>query len=177
MKTHIFFLAFLMVAITVKGQDLPLKTQQLKDSYQKSVERAIAPLTKTYIAELTRQKIESTKAGSLKEALAIDAELNRIQSPEQNSNGTITEEQLINGTAIYEIISKSYRSALKFNKDGTMDSEYLTSWKLAGNTLRCQGPKNWNEFDASPKRVGEKLVLLETDSSAGKQEGARITLR
>lgn len=166
-----------MVAVTGKGHDLPLKTQRLKDSYQKSVERAIAPLTKTYIAELTSQKIESTKAGNLKEALAIDAELNRIQSPEQKSSGTITKAQLTNGTAIYEITSQNYRISLKFNEDGTVDSESLTSWKFAGNTLRCQGPKTWNEFDASPKRVGEKLVLLETDSSAGKQEGARITLR
>jgi len=179
MTNHIRTLAMLLIAATVHGEDLPLNAQRLKESYQEAVENATTPLTKTYITELTRLKTQATKAGDLEGALAIDAELIQIQSADPDTNGVITKKQLINSITIYEIPSSNYQANMKFNADGTITAEKkdVTSWKLAGDKLRIEGPKNWNVFDARPKRVDGKLVILESVSSNGKQKGARITLR
>lgn len=61
----------------VSAQDAPLpeKLSTLKTSYQAAVARATTPLTKTYLSELERLKIEYTKKGDLQAALAVDAEL------------------------------------------------------------------------------------------------------
>lgn len=70
-------IAFTTITVLVSAQDAPLpeKLSTLKTSYQAAVARATTPLTKTYLSELERLKIEYTKKGDLQAALAVDAEL------------------------------------------------------------------------------------------------------
>ena len=52
---------------------LPEKLQSLKKNYDAAVVRATAPLTRSYLQELQRLKLEYTRAGNLSAALTADA--------------------------------------------------------------------------------------------------------
>jgi len=52
---------------------VPQKLQTLKANYEAAVLRATTPLTKSYLQELQRLKLEYTRAGDLSAALAADA--------------------------------------------------------------------------------------------------------
>jgi len=74
----------LLLARVSLAQDtaaVPEKLQSLKTSYEAAVQRATAPLTKTYIQELQKLKTEYTKAGNLQAAVAADALLKSASDP------------------------------------------------------------------------------------------------
>jgi hypothetical protein len=74
----------LLVASISAAQDttaVPEKLHSLKASYEAAVQRATAPLTKTYIQELQKLKTEYTKAGNLQAALAAEALLRSASDP------------------------------------------------------------------------------------------------
>jgi hypothetical protein len=60
--------------------DEPDKLAKLRDSYDAAVQRATAPITKTYVTELEKLKSEFTKAAKLEDALAVSEELKKHQS-------------------------------------------------------------------------------------------------
>ena len=57
----------------------PERLTKLRSSYEAAIQRANSPIIKTYISELEKLKIESTKAGRLEDALAIDSEIKKLQ--------------------------------------------------------------------------------------------------
>ena len=85
--THILFTLGLIFSAQSKDGPLPEKAQRLKESYRAAVDRATTPLTKTYLEELQRLKIEYTKAADLKGALAIENEIGLIS---QSGKGDAT---------------------------------------------------------------------------------------
>lgn len=60
---------------------LPEKLQSLKKNYDAAVVRATAPLTKTYLQDLQKLKLEYTRAGNLSAALAADALIKAASDP------------------------------------------------------------------------------------------------
>lgn len=68
-------LLLLTVPLTFAQGDktVPPKLQTLQANYEAAVVRATAPLTKTYVQELQRLKLEYTRGGDLAAALAADA--------------------------------------------------------------------------------------------------------
>ncbi|MEQ1860423.1 MAG: hypothetical protein ABMA13_10845 [Chthoniobacteraceae bacterium] len=76
-------LSLLLVAHTGFCQEAGPLTEKLKtltSNYEAAVSRATAPLTKSYIAELERLKLEYTRAGNLQAALAADGLLKGASS-------------------------------------------------------------------------------------------------
>ncbi len=72
---------FLIIASTLTAQDapqLPEKVSTLKSSYSAAINRATAPITKAYVAELEKLRTEFTKKGDLQAALATDQELKAV---------------------------------------------------------------------------------------------------
>jgi hypothetical protein len=81
--TRILILVLLLARVSL-AQDtaaVPEKLQSLKASYEAAVQRATAPLTKTYIQELQKLKTEYTKAGNLQAAIAAEALLKSASDP------------------------------------------------------------------------------------------------
>lgn len=60
---------------------LPEKLQTLRKNYDAAVLRATAPLTKSYLQELQRLKLDYTRAGDLTAALAADALIKAASDP------------------------------------------------------------------------------------------------
>ncbi|MFZ2278001.1 MAG: hypothetical protein WAW39_09380 [Prosthecobacter sp.] len=63
-------------ALALSAQDskaLPDKVVALKFNYEAAIQRATTPITRTYLQELQKLKMEYTKAGNLEAALATDA--------------------------------------------------------------------------------------------------------
>jgi hypothetical protein len=66
-------LLLLSAVAVAQGESIPPKIQALKAGYESAVQRATAPLTKSYLQELQRLKAEYTRAGDLTGALAADS--------------------------------------------------------------------------------------------------------
>ena len=76
-----FSLALAAASLVCAQQpQLPDRAAKLKESYQAAVDRATQPLTATFLTELKKLKLEFTKSGDLQGALAIEAEINRLDS-------------------------------------------------------------------------------------------------
>jgi hypothetical protein len=58
----------------------PEKLGKLQDAHRAAVNRVVAPITKSYIADLQKLKVEFTRAGDLESALAVDAELRAMMA-------------------------------------------------------------------------------------------------
>ena len=65
------FHAFALSAQESKA--LPDKVVSLKFNYEAAIQRATTPITRTYLQELQKLKMEYTKVGNLEAALATDA--------------------------------------------------------------------------------------------------------
>jgi hypothetical protein len=92
-RLQTFFSLVILTTSHVGAQQaqLPDRVARLKDSYLAAIDRATQPLTATYLAELTKLKLEFTRSGDLQGALAIEAEINRLdalQEPNASPIGT-----------------------------------------------------------------------------------------
>jgi hypothetical protein len=69
--------AILTLAATYMSQaedpDISERLKALTANYEAAVDRAIAPLTKTYLNELNKMKLEYTRAGDLQSALQVES--------------------------------------------------------------------------------------------------------
>lgn len=65
-----------------QSASLPPDAVSLKKSYHSAIAKANEPITKTYLAELERLKTEYTKKAQLADAVAIEAEINRVRAIE-----------------------------------------------------------------------------------------------
>jgi hypothetical protein len=148
-------LAFASLAVLAAAQtpSEPTDLTKLRESWQRAIQQANAPLDKKYEEALAAMKIRFTKDGKLQEALAVDSELkmlaSRASSP-QTAKGTagaspvdLTKRQiekvlLASNWAYYESgASTAERGAgpgkiIEFHKDGhaTIDGGIQTAWKL-----------------------------------------------
>jgi hypothetical protein len=83
-RTNTMMRRFLHVTLLASFSNLiaqeaprPERLIKLEQSYSTAVERAIAPLTKTYLAELEKLKTDLTRQGDLNGALAVQSALNK----------------------------------------------------------------------------------------------------
>lgn len=85
MKT-IWMPAYLLFALGITGmaQDVeePSELKSLRESWQRAVRQATEPLNRRYVESLETMKRQFTRDGKLKEALAIDAEINKLKAAE-----------------------------------------------------------------------------------------------
>lgn len=77
---YIFLTVVLISSASSEELPLPEKAQKLRESYRAAVERSTSPLTRKYLEELERLKIEYTKAADLKGALAIEGEMKLLST-------------------------------------------------------------------------------------------------
>lgn len=97
---------------------LPEKAQKLRESYRAAIDRATAPLTKTYLAELQRLKIEYTKAADLKGALAIENEISLLSQAAKNDVSSPTvKDKLTKRESIKDLIARTW----EFHDAGTAE--------------------------------------------------------
>jgi len=69
------------VCQSVRAQEqTPAELHQLRESYQQAAERALQPVRVRYLEQLQGLQKRYTQAGKLAEALAVKAEIDRIQS-------------------------------------------------------------------------------------------------
>jgi hypothetical protein len=177
MRAKLFFTAIVISFPIHAAEPLPPKTLKLKESYDTAIQRATDPITKVYLAELTRHKVEATRAADLKGAIAIDAEITRVSSRTQGSQA-LTELLREGGVFVYRVPAIGWKNEWKFSKDGvvTKDSKQQSStWKISGAILRVESSASWNEFEIAPTSSKDDPALREINSSAGHQEGASLT--
>jgi hypothetical protein len=77
-STILAVIVFPITTIRLLGADTPEKLTQLQESYDKAIEKAILPIRKTYIAELRKLREEFTKADNFDAAIAVDAEIKKL---------------------------------------------------------------------------------------------------
>lgn len=58
----------------------PEKLIKLRGSYDAAVQKAVAPLQKTYLQELEKMKLDFTRAGKLEDAIAVSEELKKFSA-------------------------------------------------------------------------------------------------
>ena len=77
---HIMFALCLLAIMAASPSQAEESNEltKLRSDYNKATERAIAPITKRYEAELKRLKARFTRAADLEGALAVDAELKKL---------------------------------------------------------------------------------------------------
>lgn len=78
MKSTFVIYAFFTVIQLLRAAEEPQELTNLRESYQRARERAIAPLQAKYVSGLEALKLRMTKSGKLEDALAVDAELKAI---------------------------------------------------------------------------------------------------
>ena len=74
------FIASLSLAAFAQHADEPKQLTGLRESYTKARIAATAPIDKKYVEALTAMKLQLTKSGDLKGALAVDAEITQISA-------------------------------------------------------------------------------------------------
>ncbi len=121
----------------------PQDLTNLRDSYQKAIERAIAPVEGKYIEELKKLKLRYTQAGKLEEAIVVDKELTTMlaanEKPDSGNGkpGAANDPERLIGewycndveTDIYMI--KSGKKALHASDAGTWatdDTALIITW-------------------------------------------------
>ena len=108
-RTATYIVLTLGLVCSARSEDalLPERVQRLKESYRAAVDRAITPLTKTYLEELERLKIEYTKAADLKGALAIENEIGLI-SRTSGADSSDRKEKLTKRESLKDLIAHQW---------------------------------------------------------------------
>ena len=132
-STILAVVVFPITTIRLLGSDAPEKLSQLQENYSKAIEKAILPIRKTYIAELRKLREEFTKADNFDAAIAVDAEIKKLD------NSVKVQDSIFDDTL--------WRNA------GGADVEF----KLAGKFIETIGGKSingrWEPVNASEARV------------------------
>lgn len=84
--TQTLFSTVLLLLVSSANSADPETLIKLRANYDGAVARALAPLQRTYAAELEKLKVEYTKAGKLEEALAVSDELKKLTSSSSPSD-------------------------------------------------------------------------------------------
>lgn len=162
-------LAFASLTILAAAQNPgePTDLTKLRESWQRAIQQANAPLDKKYEEALTAMKTRYTKDGKLQEALAVDNELKMLASgasspqadkataganPIDLTKRQIEKVLLGSNWAYYESgASNTERGAgpgkiVEFHKDGSavIEGGIQTVWKLNNNgelIYRPEAPK------------------------------------
>lgn len=82
MKLVALLISFASIAVAQTVPALPERLVALKGSYNAAIQRATAPITKTYITELEKLKSELVKKADLQGALAVDTEIKSVVKPD-----------------------------------------------------------------------------------------------
>ncbi|MEQ1935486.1 MAG: hypothetical protein ABL962_16625 [Fimbriimonadaceae bacterium] len=107
--TYVFVILCFVCSAHAEDTPLPEKAQKLRESYRAAVDRATTPLTKTYLAELQRLKIEYTKAADLKGALAIENEISLLTPTTKNETPpNNAKEKLTKRESIKDLIARTW---------------------------------------------------------------------
>ncbi len=73
-------LLLLSWAFTIVRAEDPDRLVSLRDSFEREIERATSPIKRKYLTSLQELKNVYTKAGRLEDALAVDAEIKRMEA-------------------------------------------------------------------------------------------------
>lgn len=68
----------------------PSELKSLRESWQRAVRQATEPLNRRYVESLETMKRQFTRDGKLKEALAIDAEINKLNAAEMATEWSLS---------------------------------------------------------------------------------------
>lgn len=71
------------LACTAQEVEEPTELRTLRESWQRAVRQATEPLNRRYVESLEAMKRQFTRDGKLKEALAIDTEINKLKTAEE----------------------------------------------------------------------------------------------
>lgn len=136
---------------------LPTKAQKLKESYQAALQRVTEPLTKTYLAELEKLKVEHTKAADLQGALAIESEIKVFRpvssQPSQPTNGSANTAFLNSKTTVEAVVlntsweSRESNFHVKFLPDGHLEGLMPnTTYAIRDDGIIVYGEGAWKRF-------------------------------
>ena len=177
-SSYIFLTVVLISSASSEESPLPEKAQKLRESYRAAVERATSPLTRKYLEELERLKIEYTKAADLKGALAIEGEMKLLSTSATIDSVISTDKESLTKRDLETLLlAKTWRwGAVSMSKDGNRvdfedngkakyhDKEKLTDWTwniidskeglidLFGNKLRLQPDGQFKSTDPAKER-------------------------
>lgn len=77
-KVCFFCCAAFVISCFLRAADVPPEMERLRDSYNAAVNRAVQPLTRTYLDELKKLRDLYTRSANLDAANAVEAEVQAI---------------------------------------------------------------------------------------------------
>lgn len=81
MRILLFFFSLnFLIGLDCKGEDLPPLVQNAKSAYEKRRDDGLRRLDEEYAKELQRFRVQYTKVGDLRSALAIEEEIKRVEA-------------------------------------------------------------------------------------------------
>jgi hypothetical protein len=126
MKHALFIIPFVFASLLSAAE--PAKTPEpkeitsLRESWMKSRKQATEPVDRKYLEALNAIKLRLTKSGDLPGALATQAEIETLQTPNEAAAGKasiITKEGMV-GTWIFENTVSKHKDEREHTKDGTI---------------------------------------------------------
>ena len=160
---YFFTIAFTSIGILSSAQEPPDPADliKLRDSWQRAVQQANAPLDKKYEEALIAMKTRFTKEGKLQEALAVDNELTMLASRAINTTSAPASESEMPPLvgAAWHWTHSTYDKPTTFKEDGTFENGwFIGTWTLKGRKLhlKLSGPakgarKTETVLEAKPK--------------------------
>ena len=176
---HILTVALFASSLSYSQTDkLPQEAQRIKDAYQAAIEKASAPITKAYVAQLERMKIDYTKKAKLNEAVAIDNEISQVKRTATTGVSRLSEELLKDKMAVFKAPSHNFIENWELKSDKTViGSRPDGRWKISDKLLRVEFGRNiWCEFSLDVKEVDGFYVVREINSDAGKRSDPTLSI-
>lgn len=176
MKKILYFIPGVILLTSLTNAQDASRVSQLKDSWLRARERAVAPVDKTYQAELEKLVDFYAKSGKLDAALQVRNELNRVNqltSATQDAKKTESPDLDIEKALLGDWTWNVKSAGIKFLDDGVL--KYY--WDLTKNPSPAKWTKqsestvlgifldNGNRYEITLSRTGEKAEVKPLDQA------------
>ena len=154
---HILLLAAVMTHSAALAED-PKDLILLRGTYDVEAKRLMQPLNERYLRSLARLKDSYTKSAKLEEALAVEAEIKRLQGPSPvaaSPSDSLTNTPTLIDTRWVGRSGKAQGKTLAFQASGAMkvlmsdNSKPFTGWTWGTD----EHSKPWIKVSDTPKEV------------------------
>ena len=138
----------LIQTLVAEEREEPLRLEMLRDSFEREVERELAPLKLKYLTGLKSLQQSYTKAGNLEDALAVEKEIARIEGTDSAAKELQLNEFLTSSKFVLKW-GPSKDKQISFLTDGNIGigkNDWENTWKIKDGELHIfkkQGNASW----------------------------------
>lgn len=139
--------ALIQTLVAAESEE-PLRLEILRDSFEREVERELAPLKMKYLTALKSLQQNYTKAGNLEDALAVEKEIARIEGTDSAAKEKQLNEILTSSKFVLKW-GPSKDKQISFLTDGSIGigkNDWENTWKIKDSELHIikkQGNASW----------------------------------